>query len=154
MAIGAMLAGLFMTLPETEGAGWELLPVIAVLVGLPALDTALVIVSRLRRRVPVLSGGRDHLTHRLLEALGSCRRVALALAGAQAVASGLAIPLLYLDPDAAAAAAAAVLVSGLALIAVMEAPGWGSWTLRTQARVSGPVEPPVNRPAAQDESPA
>jgi UDP-GlcNAc:undecaprenyl-phosphate GlcNAc-1-phosphate transferase len=154
MAIGAMLAGLFMTLPETEGFGWELLPVIAVLVGLPALDTALVIVSRLRRRVPVLSGGRDHLTHRLLEALGSCRRVALALAGAQAVASGLAIPLLYLDPDAAAAAAAAVLVSGLVLIAVMEAPGWGSWTLRTQAKVSGPVEPTVNRPAARDESPA
>ena len=124
MAIGITLAGLFMTLPETEAFGWELLPVIAVLVGLPALDTALVIVSRLRRRVPVLSGGRDHLTHRLLEGLGSCRRVALALAGAQAVISGLAIALLYLDPKAAAAAAVTLLVSGVVLIAVLEAPGW------------------------------
>jgi UDP-GlcNAc:undecaprenyl-phosphate/decaprenyl-phosphate GlcNAc-1-phosphate transferase len=153
MAIGITLAGLFMTLPETEAFGWELLPVIAVLVGLPALDTALVIVSRLRRGVPVLSGGRDHLTHRLLEGLGSCRRVALALAGTQAVISGVAIALLYLDPKAAAAGAATLLVSGVVLIAVLEAPGWGSWTLRARPAVSGSGEPTVSRSAAHDESP-
>jgi UDP-GlcNAc:undecaprenyl-phosphate/decaprenyl-phosphate GlcNAc-1-phosphate transferase len=154
MAIGVTLAGLFMALPETEAFGWELLPVIAVLVGLPALDTALVIVSRLRRGVPVLSGGRDHLTHRLLERLGSCRRVAVALAGAQAVISGVAIALLYLDPKAAAAAAATLLVSGLVLIAVLEAPGWGSWRLRARTRASGSGEPTASRSAAHDESPA
>ena len=125
MAIGVTLAGLLMSLPETEAFGWELLPVIVVLVGLPALDTALVIVSRLRRGVPVLSGGRDHLTHRLFERLGSCRRVALALAGAQAALSAVAIALLYLDPNAAAAGAATLLVSGVVLIAVLEAPAVG-----------------------------
>jgi UDP-GlcNAc:undecaprenyl-phosphate/decaprenyl-phosphate GlcNAc-1-phosphate transferase len=146
MAIGTVLAGLFMTLPETEAFGWEMLPVIAVMVGIPALDTALVIVSRLRRRVPVLSGGRDHVTHRLLETLGSCRRVALALAGAQAVISSVAIALLYLDPDVAAAGAAMLLASGLVLIAILEAPGWEPSTLRIPAAVSGSAE--------RDESPA
>jgi UDP-GlcNAc:undecaprenyl-phosphate GlcNAc-1-phosphate transferase len=155
MAIGGTLAGLFMSLPETEAFGWELVPVIVVLVGLPALDTALVIASRLRRRVPVLSGGRDHLTHRLLGGLGSCRRVALSLAGAQAVLSGLAIGLLYLDPKAAAAGAGTLLISGVVLIAVLEAPGWRSWTLRARARSSRrPKESPVSAPPARDESPA
>jgi UDP-GlcNAc:undecaprenyl-phosphate/decaprenyl-phosphate GlcNAc-1-phosphate transferase len=153
MAIGVTLAGLFMSLPETQAFGWELLPVIAVLVGLPALDTALVIVSRLRRRVPVLSGGRDHLTHRLLEELGSCRRVALALAGAQTIISGAAMALLYLDPAAAAAAAVALLAWGVALIAVLESPSWGSWTLGIR-RDSASSQPTVPRPAAQDESTA
>jgi UDP-GlcNAc:undecaprenyl-phosphate/decaprenyl-phosphate GlcNAc-1-phosphate transferase len=128
--------------------------VIVVLVGLPALDTALVIVSRLRRGVPVLSGGRDHLTHRLFERLGSCRHVALALAGAQAVLSGLAIALLYLDPDAAAAGAATLLVAGVVLIAVLEAPAWGSLTLRARAGVSQAEEPTVTGSPARDESPA
>jgi UDP-GlcNAc:undecaprenyl-phosphate/decaprenyl-phosphate GlcNAc-1-phosphate transferase len=146
MAIGVTLAGLFMALPETEAFGWELLPVIAVLVGLPALDTALVIVSRLRRGVPLLSGGRDHLTHRLLEELGSCRRVALALAGAQTVVSGVAIALLYLDPDAAAAVSIGLLISGVALIGILDAPGWGSSRLRIRAGVSRSTE--------QDRSPA
>ena len=41
-------------------------------------------VSRIRRGVRVFTGGRDHLTHRLLELLGTPQRVALALAGAQA----------------------------------------------------------------------
>jgi UDP-GlcNAc:undecaprenyl-phosphate/decaprenyl-phosphate GlcNAc-1-phosphate transferase len=159
MAIGITLAGLFMSLPETNAFGWELVPVIVVLVGLPALDTALVIASRLRRRVPVLSGGRDHLSHRLLAGLGSCRRVAVALAGAQAVLSGLAIVLIYLGPKAAAAGAVTLLVSGMVLIAVMEAPGWRSWALRARARISRSDEPTVSRSAAsrsaaQDESPA
>ena len=69
-----------MSLPGIEGFGWELIPVMVVMVGLPAFDTALVIVSRLRRRVNVLSGARDHLTHRLLKRLGSTRRVAVVLA--------------------------------------------------------------------------
>ena len=90
MAIGVMLAGLFMSLPETEAFGWELLQVIVVLVGLPARHGAGHRLPAAPRR-PGPGGGRDHLTHRLFERLGSCRRVALALAGAQAVLSGLAI---------------------------------------------------------------
>jgi hypothetical protein len=56
----------------------------ALFVGLPALDTALVVVSRTRRRAAVLSGARDHLTHRLLRSLHTPRAVALALGITQA----------------------------------------------------------------------
>ena len=88
MAIGGTLAALLMSLPGVEGFGWELIPVMVVMVGLPAFDAALVTVSRLRRRVNVLSGARDHLTHRLLKRLGSCGRVASCLACAQATLFG------------------------------------------------------------------
>ena len=52
----------------------------ALLVALPMLDTALVIVSRTRRGVTLVTGGRDHLTHRLLLTLGTPRAVAVVLA--------------------------------------------------------------------------
>ncbi len=61
------------------------------LVGIPALDTCLVIVSRRRRHVPVLTGGLDHLTHRIRLRVGSSGRVVLMLAGAQACLSALVI---------------------------------------------------------------
>lgn len=61
------------------------------LVGIPALDTSLVIVSRMRRGVSILSGGQDHLTHRVRQRWRSSRRVALVLGGAQAVVSAVII---------------------------------------------------------------
>jgi UDP-GlcNAc:undecaprenyl-phosphate GlcNAc-1-phosphate transferase len=61
------------------------------LVGVPALDTCLVIVSRTRRGVSVLTGGRDHLTHRTRQRMRTPRRVALVLGGAQAAVSALVI---------------------------------------------------------------
>src|SRR5205085_10468953 len=63
----------------------------AMLAGLPILDTALVTISRRRAGVTLLTGGRDHLTHRLLTRLGTPRRVALALAIAQALLSAAAL---------------------------------------------------------------
>lgn len=61
------------------------------LVGLPALDTCLVIVSRRRRGVSILTAGQDHLTHRTRRRLLSARRVALVLGSVQALVSGLVI---------------------------------------------------------------
>ena len=46
--------------------GLEDLFALVPIAGLVILDTTLVVVSRLRRGAPVFSGGRDHLTHRLL----------------------------------------------------------------------------------------
>ena len=44
--------------------------------GLPIFDTTLVIISRLRRGLPITRGGRDHTSHRLV-ALGATRREAV-----------------------------------------------------------------------------
>ncbi len=61
------------------------------LVGIPAVDTCLVIVSRTRRGVSVLTGGRDHLTHRTRQRMRTPGRVALVLGSAQALVSALVI---------------------------------------------------------------
>ena len=44
-----------------------------------------------RRGIPLLTGGRDHLTHRTRDRLRTARAVAVALGGAQAVLGALAI---------------------------------------------------------------
>jgi UDP-GlcNAc:undecaprenyl-phosphate GlcNAc-1-phosphate transferase len=61
------------------------------LVGIPALDTCLVIVSRRRRGVSILTGGQDHLTHRTRLRIRTARNVALVLGSAQALVSALVI---------------------------------------------------------------
>ena len=61
------------------------------LVGIPALDTCLVIVSRRRRGISILTGGQDHLTHRTRTRMGTARRVVLVLGSTQAVVSALVI---------------------------------------------------------------
>jgi O-antigen ligase len=61
------------------------------LVGVPALDTCLVIVSRRRRGISILTGGQDHLTHRTRKRMRTARRVVLVLGSAQAVVSALVI---------------------------------------------------------------
>ena len=66
-------------------AGWQSLAMGLLFVGVPALDTTLVMVSRRRRGISILRGGRDHLTHRARERLRTAGAVALALGGLQAV---------------------------------------------------------------------
>src|SRR5436190_20921266 len=80
MPMGFAVAVLVMVAARTTPVAWRSLLVALLLVGIPALDTSLVIVSRRRRGVSVLWGGRDHLTHRARKLLPSARAVALLLA--------------------------------------------------------------------------
>ena len=100
--------------------------VMVLLLGIPLLDTALVMVSRWRRRVSLLTGGRDHLTHRVLARVGSSWKVAAMAATAQIALSALAAVALELGSAALVAAAALYGVAAV-VIAVVE-PG------RTTAR--------------------
>lgn len=117
--IGLILATVVMALPD-NGLGWVAPLALAPLVGLPILDTALVASSRARRRAPILSGARDHLTHRLLSVQGSARRVAATIAVAQAALCLLAILLYGFDPEIVAAGAGAYLTVGIVTIALLE----------------------------------
>ncbi|HYH62506.1 MAG TPA: MraY family glycosyltransferase [Solirubrobacterales bacterium] len=122
MPLGMALALLIMGTPgpmsEPGGGalGLGLILVVVLLVGLPAFDTALVIRSRVRRSVSVLTGGRDHLTHRLLPVLGSPQRVALALAITQALILLLAIGVYQLDESVAIPVTVAIMA--LAALAI------------------------------------
>ncbi|MGA2319513.1 MAG: O-antigen ligase family protein [Solirubrobacteraceae bacterium] len=91
MPIGFAAAVLVMVAAGTSVVAWQSLLVALLLVGIPALDTSLVVVSRRRRGVPVLAGGRDHLTHRARAVLPSAWAVALSLGAIQAVVSVVAV---------------------------------------------------------------
>lgn len=120
MPLGFILAAAVMALPLEGGLGWAALLVAAPLVGLPILDTTMVCISRARRDVQILAGGRDHLTHRLRERLGTPQAVALTLAIAQAGLCALAVSL-SAAPRAWVIAVAMVYVSvGAAAIYVLD----------------------------------
>jgi UDP-GlcNAc:undecaprenyl-phosphate GlcNAc-1-phosphate transferase len=91
MPIGFAVAVLVMVAAGTSAVAWRSLLVALLLIGIPALDTGLVIISRRRRGVSVLSGGRDHLTHRAQAYLRSPRAVVLALGAMQAALSVVAV---------------------------------------------------------------
>jgi UDP-GlcNAc:undecaprenyl-phosphate GlcNAc-1-phosphate transferase len=91
MPIGFAVAVLAANAARSAEPGALSLLVGCLLVGVPALDTALVIVSRTRRGISVLTGGRDHLTHRTRMRMKTPGRVALVLGGAQAAVSAVVI---------------------------------------------------------------
>ena len=92
------------------------------LAGIAIFDTTLVVVSRTRRGVSILTGGRDHTTHRLLGRFGSARAVAAALAAVQIGLCGLAWQLQQLSEGAVIIVAAGYIVLGAALLTLFERP--------------------------------
>jgi UDP-GlcNAc:undecaprenyl-phosphate GlcNAc-1-phosphate transferase len=122
MPLGLVVAAGTMSLPNAGAMGWAVIPLAVVLVGLPAFDTMLVIVSRLRRGAPVYKGARDHLTHRLLVREGTVWRVALTLAGIQAALVVAGGALWRADSGTAGTVAIAFIVIGIALVAALESP--------------------------------
>jgi len=75
--LGFILAAVAIKLRFPEGIQIVTWMVPVLILGLPLFDTALVIVSRLRRHLnPLTTPGRDHLSHRLV-ALGYTRREAV-----------------------------------------------------------------------------
>lgn len=122
--IGFVVAATIMSLPGGRSLGWALIPLAVVLVGLPALDTALVIVSRRRRGAGVFTGGRDHLTHRLRARLGSARRVAMALATGQAFLCGAGAVLYEFRDSIAMAGSLTLILVGILVVALLESPEW------------------------------
>jgi UDP-GlcNAc:undecaprenyl-phosphate GlcNAc-1-phosphate transferase len=110
------------------------------LVGLVILDTVLVTYSRTRAGRPVLSGGRDHLTHRLVERLGSPRAVAVALAAGQFALCGVTIAVARAGFGWILLAGSLGVAFGGVLIWQLERP----WLFaRVRPEVSSPRLPPV-----------
>jgi len=152
MPIGFVVAAVLMAVSWDDGGfGATAIVAAAPLVGLPILDTTLVMVSRARRGVPLLSGGRDHLTHRLLGLLGTPRRVAVALAAAQAGLCAAGVFLLGAESTWVIAAGIVYIALGALAIMVLDR----SPRLRPDApamaeRAAPPI---VAQPARQDLAP-
>ena len=137
MPIGFVVGATLMALPLHHNSGWHRLAVAVLVAGLPLLDTALVILSRRRAGVPIMQGGRDHLTHRLRRRLPSARAVALALGGAQALLCAAALWLTRLSASATVVAWVLLLFAGAVAVAIMETRTWAPERLRADT----PTEP-------------
>ncbi len=121
MPLGFAVAATTMIGVSASTAAWQSLAMGLLLVGIPALDTALVTVSRRRRGISILTGGRDHLTHRARSRLRTARAVAVTLGGAQAVISALAVVALRNGPASVVVAVVAYLVGLGAAIVLLDA---------------------------------
>jgi UDP-GlcNAc:undecaprenyl-phosphate GlcNAc-1-phosphate transferase len=90
------------------------------LIAVPLLDTALVVISHRRRGISMLTGGRDHLTHRVFARVGDARKVALELAAVQAALAGVAVIAVILAPIGVFVAAGAYAIAATAAITALE----------------------------------
>lgn len=131
MAIGFALAGMIATLPLDARAGWAALLGAIPLFGVPLFDIALRILLRLRRRIPLMTGGPDSVANWLKERLGSARRVACALGAAQGVLCAVSIAALRLSDGAVVALAA---LSGATAVAVGKLIIASPWARAADAR--------------------
>jgi UDP-GlcNAc:undecaprenyl-phosphate/decaprenyl-phosphate GlcNAc-1-phosphate transferase len=152
MPIGFVVAAVLMAVSrDVGGLGAAAIVAAAPLVGLPILDTTLVLVSRARRGVPLFSGGRDHLTHRILGLLGTPRLVAASLAAAQAALCAVGLVLLGADLSTVLLTGIAYIMLGSLAIMVLDL------SLRLRPDASATIErgaqPVVPQPARQDSVP-
>jgi len=77
---------------------WKSLAVPVMLLAVPLLDTCVAVFSRLARGLSPLTGGKDHLSHRLVRAGLSRRMAAVGLWSGSGVCAVMAV-LVYLYPD-------------------------------------------------------
>lgn len=145
MPIGFLVAALGMAAARHASGGNAGLLAGALVVGLPILDTSLVSYSRTRRSVTLMTGGRDHLTHRLMPVLRSQLNVALALGVAQGVLCALAVTGYELGAGALVGVAFLAFVLGLGAIYLLDTPRWRPAEIAVGVQFDGP--PGATEPA-------
>ena len=111
--IGFVMAavGIKVRFPDNVDYVTWMVPVLVL--GLPIFDTALVVVSRLRRRQPIWQGGRDHVSHRLAARGWSTRKVVTVLYVVAAFVGAVAVMISILRPMPAYIMGASVLAVAL-----------------------------------------
>jgi UDP-GlcNAc:undecaprenyl-phosphate GlcNAc-1-phosphate transferase len=122
LLVGLLVARVTMAAVTRNYLGPSGVVIAALLVSLVIFDTTLVTVSRTRAGRSVLSGGRDHLTHRLALRLGGPRNVALTLAIAQLIVSGVTIAVAQAGVGWVLLAGGAGIAFGFAMIWQFEKP--------------------------------
>ncbi len=143
MPLGFLIASLTIMTARGRGLGADELLLAGLLAGLPVLDTTLVVISRRRRGVSILKGGRDHLTHRLLARLGTPLRVAAVLGLAQAALVALAVIGDSIGPEALALFGVGSLMLGVVALLVFESPSWAPAPVVRSSQALGDARWPV-----------
>jgi len=120
MPIGFIAAAAAIAATAGADLGASALPCAAMIVGLVILDTTRVVISRRRRGVTLLTGGRAHLTHRLLALTGTPQTIAAMLGVLQLALCAVAATAADNGRHAVLWSATCTLVIGIAVIAVLE----------------------------------
>jgi UDP-GlcNAc:undecaprenyl-phosphate GlcNAc-1-phosphate transferase len=97
---------------------WKSLTIPVILLAVPLLDTCVAVFSRLIRGVSPLTGGKDHLSHRLVRAGLTRPMAAIALWAASGVCAVIAV-LVYKNPDALGSFLITVFAAGWLLALVL-----------------------------------
>jgi UDP-GlcNAc:undecaprenyl-phosphate/decaprenyl-phosphate GlcNAc-1-phosphate transferase len=139
LPIGFVVAGSLMALPIAPDLGFEHVLAAILLTGVPVLDTTLVSISRRRAGLSILTGGHDHLTHRLRTRLGTARTVALTLGVVQAGLGAVAIGVVQLGRGSVLAAWSIWFVVAAAAIVLLESRSWAP--ARDTVSASAPKPP-------------
>jgi UDP-GlcNAc:undecaprenyl-phosphate GlcNAc-1-phosphate transferase len=143
MPLGFLVAALVMATAWHGGGGDPALVVGALLAGLPIFDVALVSFSRVRRGESVMTGGRDHLTHRLLLHLRGPRAVGLVLATLQAFLCVLAILGYEAGSTAVTWLGLGVFLSGIITIVALDTGRWRPESVAAESVMPAPGDPVV-----------
>jgi len=141
MPLGFLAAALAIVVAHRNPSGNAGILVGAMLVGLPIFDVTLVSFSRTRRGVPLVTGGRDHLTHRLLLVLQSPRAVAISLALLQGLLSALGILAVEVNVITPPGAGLGVFLAAVVAIVMLDTARW-----RPAGIATAVPEPPVVSP--------
>ena len=121
--LGFMLAAVGIKLRFPEGVEIVTWMVPVLILALPLFDTALVIVSRLRRGFnPLTTPGKDHVSHRLV-AMGYTRREAVLIC--YLICAGLGVVALFVTQ---ASIVEGYVVGGVVALVAL----WGLWRLEKQ----------------------
>jgi UDP-GlcNAc:undecaprenyl-phosphate GlcNAc-1-phosphate transferase len=89
--LGVLVAVLTIRLDPGISPQINSLAILPMLLAVPILDTCIAVFSRLRRGISPLTGGKDHLSHRLMRKGFSKRGSAYMLWGMQASFVGIAL---------------------------------------------------------------
>jgi UDP-GlcNAc:undecaprenyl-phosphate GlcNAc-1-phosphate transferase len=141
--LGLLVARVTMAAVTRNYLGPSGVIIAALLVGLVIFDTSLVTISRTRAGRSVLTGGRDHLTHRLERSLGAPRDVAMTLALVQLILCAVTIGVAQAGAGWVLLAGGLAIAFGAALI----------WRLEKPAFASRSPAPPFREPARVMASP-
>jgi UDP-GlcNAc:undecaprenyl-phosphate GlcNAc-1-phosphate transferase len=149
MLAGFLVAALVMIVSHKAPAGNAGLLLGALLVGVPIFDVALVSLSRHRRGVPLVTGGRDHLTYRILLVRRSPHAVAAMLASAQLLLCALGIGGYELGARGVSLVALVAFLCGVTAVVVLDTPRWRPRGIAVAVPDAPPVRPRAKaRPAS------
>jgi UDP-GlcNAc:undecaprenyl-phosphate GlcNAc-1-phosphate transferase len=108
--LGVMVSVLTIRLDPGISPSWQSLAIPVLMLAVPILDTSVAIFSRWQRGISVFTGGRDHLSHRLIRIGFTNKRAAVSLWALTAVFCGAALAVYRLPGDGATAA---IILAGL-----------------------------------------